>query len=840
MAASPPAMAMEARLATIRRAADHRVGDDDDDELRQLLRDTPRPVCLDGFEPSDRMTIAQGVGKAIQVKQMLSAGCKVKIVVADLCALLNKKMGGDRSAIRAAGQRMVETWKALGVDDDGVEFLWSSEEIGRRAAEYWLLVLGVAQKVDYETTVSCCKAVRRNAKDELSAAQFMCPIMQCADVLFFEADICHMGMDQEKVNEQARKYCAAIGRKNQPIVLSYDTLPGLKDGKKVTKVDESSAIFMEDDEVKVNQKIKKTFCPPKITEGNPCLEYIKKIVLPWLGRFDVFRKQANGGDKTYNEMEEIFQDYVSGALHPADVKSNLAKAINLMLQPVRDHLDRNSDTKVLLHTVKSDPPSSNSDFPSCIPPKIAEKKYESLLSIGEECIEKEELQRLLQEKTHPICYDGFEPSGRMHIAQGVGKAISVNKMVGAECRVKIWIADWFALLNKKMAGDLNKIQTVGRYMIEIWKALGMNMKGVEFLWASEEINKRVDEYWAIVVDIAQRRTLNRIVRCSQIMGRSEKDNLTAAQVFYPLMQCADILFLEFEVLRVETNGGNRTYNRIEDLHMDYSSGALHPADVKPALAKAINQILQPVRDHFNNNSEAKALLGTVKSAVFVDLPADPGAPISGQPDDQKLRLASVPQRRQLQLPSKSCLLRWFNQLDPRISKRPFSDEEEERLTAHHRFYGNGTAAGASSALIWTLDERMTIPAGTNAAAVSGGRRRRRDRKMDGDAMELLGQLPFQPNFATEGEVAIRKNDLEPRGDEVAPPLPAAVRSPSPAASSLSPAKIPPPCVVRFRATDLSLSPRREEDSSRERQDWLYSPLSLAMAMAAQPAPLLVD
>ncbi|KAI5002744.1 hypothetical protein ZWY2020_027394 [Hordeum vulgare] len=37
---------------------------------------------------------------------------------------------------------------------------------------------------------------------------------------------------------------------------------------------------------------------------------------------------------------------------------------------------------------------------------------------------------------------------------------------------------------------------------------------------------------------------------------------------------------------------------------------------------------------------------------------------------------------------KSCRLRWFNQLDPRISKRPFTDDEEERLMAAHRFYGN--------------------------------------------------------------------------------------------------------------------------------------------------------
>ncbi|XP_078152288.1 transcription factor MYB117-like [Carex rostrata] len=37
---------------------------------------------------------------------------------------------------------------------------------------------------------------------------------------------------------------------------------------------------------------------------------------------------------------------------------------------------------------------------------------------------------------------------------------------------------------------------------------------------------------------------------------------------------------------------------------------------------------------------------------------------------------------------KSCRLRWFNQLDPRINRKAFSEEEEERLLAAHRVYGN--------------------------------------------------------------------------------------------------------------------------------------------------------
>ena len=33
-------------------------------------------------------------------------------------------------------------------------------------------------------------------------------------------------------------------------------------------------------------------------------------------------------------------------------------------------------------------------------------------------------------------------------------------------------------------------------------------------------------------------------------------------------------------------------------------------------------------------------------------------------------------------------MRWFNQLDPRINRNPFTEEEEERLLAAHRIHGN--------------------------------------------------------------------------------------------------------------------------------------------------------
>jgi tyrosyl-tRNA synthetase len=105
------------------------------------------------------------------------------------------------------------------------------------------------------------------------------------------------------------------------------------------------------------------------------------------------------------------------------------------------------------------------------------------------------------------------------------KALNVNKLTRSGVTFKFWVADWFALMNNKLGGDLAKIQTCGRYMIEVWRAVGMDMSHVQFLSSSEEINARAHEYWPLVLDIARRNSLQRIVRCSQIMGRAETDDL---------------------------------------------------------------------------------------------------------------------------------------------------------------------------------------------------------------------------------------------------------------------------------------------------------------------------
>nr|CAB3502176.1 unnamed protein product [Digitaria exilis] len=86
-------------------------------------------------------------------------------------------------------------------------------------------------------------------------------------------------------------------------------------------------------------------------------------------------------------------------------------------------------------------------------------------------------------------------------AQSLEERFSILLSIAEECVEE----DEFAMLNKKMGGDLDAIRTVGSYMVEVWKALGVNMDSVEFLWSSEEISKRPNEYLSLVMDIAMTR-----------------------------------------------------------------------------------------------------------------------------------------------------------------------------------------------------------------------------------------------------------------------------------------------------------------------------------------------
>lgn len=354
-------------------------------------------------------------------------------------------------------------------------------------------------------------------------------------------------------------------------------------------------------------------------------------------------------------------------------------------------------------------------------------KLNLISQVGEEIIGGEELKKLLESGQELIAYDGFEPSGQIHIAQGLVRAINVNKMIKAGVKFRMWVADWHAMANNKMGGDLEKIKTVGKYFIEVWRASGMDLSKVEFMWASDMAKN--PDYWKLVLQVGKSNALKRFVRTAEMMGREESlEKLTGAHIIYSCMQVADVFMLkanitqlgmdqrkvnmlarevgpvlgfwkpvvvshhmllglgkpatatedalqrtielkmskskpdtaifmtdtfediqrkmnkawclegevkdnpvleyckyiifesfdrlnitEFVVERPEKWGGTLKFKTYEVLAEAFAQKKLHPQDLKVTVVKLLDQLLQPVRKHFEENEEAKKLLETVKS-----------------------------------------------------------------------------------------------------------------------------------------------------------------------------------------------------------------------------------
>jgi tyrosyl-tRNA synthetase len=386
-------------------------------ELLALFQSHPNPRCYDGFEPSGRVHIAQGLMKTISVNKMLEANCEVIFWVADIFAMLNGKMGGDLKKIQTVGGYMIEVWKACGMNIDKVKFLKASEEIYRTkgtAVRYWSMVNHLATKFPISRMKRCTQILGRKQGDLNPLSYLLYAAMQCVDVFFLNADICQLGMDQKKVNVPAREYADILRNTKtpfgfshlKPIIISHHMLSGLKqtsdpqpvdkdneihallmelqseltkhgvnteavrkviaDEKrrllpdkrvpelsKMSKSDPDSAVYMEDSEADVNRKIKRAFCRPGIVQPNPILEYIRYIILPMEGEITFKKPEKWGGEIfRYTDPDALEKDFENNVIHPDDIKKPVAKAINRLLQPVRDHFENDQKAKKLLAQVK--------------------------------------------------------------------------------------------------------------------------------------------------------------------------------------------------------------------------------------------------------------------------------------------------------------------------------------------------------------------------------------------------------------------------------------------------------------------------------------------------------
>ncbi|GFH58177.1 nucleotidylyl transferase [Chaetoceros tenuissimus] len=514
------------------------------EELKKLItakgRGSEHPVgfnLYDGFEPSGRMHIAQGVFKAMNVNKCTEEGTNSTFTfwVADWFALMNDKMGGDLEKIKIVGKYLIEVWKAAGMNLDHVVFKWASEEITDKADIYWPTMLDVARRFNVTRIKKCCQIMGR-LEGNLTSAQVLYPLMQCTDVFFLKADICQLGVDQRKVNMLAREYCDAAKIKNKPIILSHHMLYGLKAGQeKMSKSDPDSAVFMEDTAADVERKIMAAYCPDKEEEvkeeskeetdagkesmqltkdtlKNPCLDYIKNIILcPPGSTFTV-----NG--TTYSEFEPIKADFLAGKISGDELKKGLIDALNNLLEPVRDHFTNDENAKDLLEKVKQYKREGNT--------KVSEKKIRRLDLVS-------------QGKVDAGCHAVFAPLPSSNPALEEALSTLSCLKAGEEGKSKVlMLPDWTGRVCNSCDADLKAINAFYTIFIAALNALDSDlMKSVVIMKQSDAILADPSNYWISVINVGRHFSLD------DVMGSNMQDSEGVGIVIGRLMKIADVMGL---------------------------------------------------------------------------------------------------------------------------------------------------------------------------------------------------------------------------------------------------------------------------------------------------------
>lgn len=166
----------------------------------------------------------------------------------------------------------------------------------------------------------------------------------------------------------------------------------------------------------------------------------------------------------------------------------------------------------------------------------------------EEVITLPDLRQLLETNDHPIAYNGFEPSGMMHLGTALISGLKMMDLVKAGVHYKVLLADWHAFLNGKLEGDLEKIKKAAEYFTKGWAALGV--KDIEYIYASKLVEQ--SNYWETLLKISTKVTFNRILRALPITGRVSENYETLKMAFfiYPLMQCTDIFELNVDITQL--------------------------------------------------------------------------------------------------------------------------------------------------------------------------------------------------------------------------------------------------------------------------------------------------
>jgi tyrosyl-tRNA synthetase len=302
------------------------------------------------------------------IEDLLKAGIRFKLYLADYFAWINNKLGGDLEKIRLAGEYFIEVWRAAGVDTKKVEFIWASDLANSR--EYWKKVILVAKNTTVHRANRALSIMGRKAGEMKEVAQYFYPAMQVADIFELGVDICQLGLDQRRANMLAREVGPKLGWW-KPVVVSHHMLMGLEGVKqpegfdenkeidvaissKMSKSKPKTCIFVHDTKEELAEKIKNAYCPEKVVTNNPILEYSKYLIFRKFKSMKVDRPLKFGGPIEFHSYAELEKTFREGELHPLDLKNAVVEYLDKMIKPIREHFEKDPKARELFEMIKKE------------------------------------------------------------------------------------------------------------------------------------------------------------------------------------------------------------------------------------------------------------------------------------------------------------------------------------------------------------------------------------------------------------------------------------------------------------------------------------------------------
>jgi len=300
------------------------------DELKGLLELPRRPRAYVGYETSGKVHLGHML-TANKLLDLQKVGFDVVVLLADLHAFLNEK--GSLEEVRKIADYNRDCFMALGLDPERTEFVYGTDY--QLKPDYMLKILQMARNTTLNRARRSMDEVSRSAENPM-VSQMIYPLMQAIDIADLHIDLAVGGIDQRKIHMLAREELPRLGLP-APVCMHTPLIPGLN-GEKMSS-SKGNNIAVDEPAADVEKKIKSAFCPAKEVENNPVLAICKYHVFPRLKEgMTVRRPEKFGGDVHYENYEALEADFVSGAMHPMDLKKACADSMNQILAPVREKM----------------------------------------------------------------------------------------------------------------------------------------------------------------------------------------------------------------------------------------------------------------------------------------------------------------------------------------------------------------------------------------------------------------------------------------------------------------------------------------------------------------------